>query len=397
MSRRPPLSFRYRIPRKLRRKPRGGRKTVKIIALILVATVAAWGALRLWQGYFRQQLVPSPREIKDYLQLSDQVDQSLREALEDLGTSPIFVTQNEMEMEEAGRRWRFRHLTVRVTAQIPLSRCNLAITKAVQGVGGQVLTAEQGRRGNRLTMEVGIEDLRTHLLELISDETIAPTRGRLAIIIDDFGAINNQVADAFIRLPIALTVAIIPGHETSGQLARQAAAAGHQVFVHLPLQPKEGDVGEKNAILVDLPEEEIRHRVRWALAEIPQAVGVNNHMGSLATENRRVMRAVLEEIGAAGKFFVDSRTSSQSVALEVGQELGLSCAKSDGFLDNGDNLDQIKKRLETLADKALKKGWAIGIGHIRANTLQALEDMIPRVERRGVRFVHVSRVLPRRQ
>jgi polysaccharide deacetylase 2 family uncharacterized protein YibQ len=283
-----------------------------------------------------------------------------------------------------------------VTDQIPLLRCNLAITRSVHLAGGQVLNVQQKSSQGRLTMELGVAGLRTHLVELISDQSISPTRGNLALIIDDFGAIQNHVADAFIRLPIALTVAVIPGHRTSQQVARQAKASGHQVFVHLPMQPKEGELGEKNGILVDLPEKEIRRRVRWALAEIPEAVGVNNHMGSLATENERVMRAVLEEIKVAGKFFVDSRTSSQSVAADVAGKLDLPCQKSDAFLDYEDTESSVKERLALLANRALKEGSAIGIGHIKASTLQALEEMIPQFEKEGVRFVHVSRLLQAR-
>lgn len=380
----------------MRRKPRAARRIGKVVALILLIAVAALGIHQLWQGYLHQRLFP-PQAVQDYLQLSDRVDQALKGALEELGASPSFVTQSATELEEEGKRWRFRQLTVRVAAQISLLRCNLAVTKSVQEVGGQVLSVEQGRRGDRLTMELGVEGLRTHFLELISEENIAPTRGRLAIIIDDFGAINNRVADSFIQLLTVLTVAVIPGHKTSQQIARQAVAAGHQVLVHLPMESKEGEPGEENGILVDLPEEEIRRRTRWALAELPWAVGVNNHMGSLATENEKVMHAVLEEIKAAGKFFVDSRTSPQSVALDVARQLDLFCAKSDGFLDDQDDRAQIKKRLEELGDRALQVGSAIGIGHIRANTLQVLEQMIPRLERKGVRFVHVSQLLQARR
>ena len=397
MPRRPSSSSKFRAPRSIRRKPRNTRRTVKIIGLILVVAVIAVGMQQIWREGSIQRLFSRPQEVKDHLQLSDRVDQALREALDDLGTSPIFVIQDQKDIEEGGNRWRFRRLTVRVTSQISLLHCNLAITRAVQEAGGQVLSVVQGRSGERLTMELGVEGLRSHLVELISDKNIPPTRGRLSIIIDDFGAIDNQVANSFIQLPIALTLAVIPGHKTSQQVARQAVAAGHQVLLHLPMQPKDGDLGEENGILVDLPEDEIRRRVRWALAEIPQAAGVNNHMGSLATENRKVMCAVLEEIKAAGKFFVDSRTSSQSVALDVAKELGFSCDRSDGFLDSEDDAAQIKRRLEALAEKALQNGSAIGIGHIRANTLQALRDMIPRLEKKGVQFAHVSRVLEARR
>jgi len=393
MSRKPFSRSRFRVPRRIRRRSQITKSVVKILALILLLVVAILGGHYLWQGFLHERLFPPPQEAKDYHPLSDLVDVALKEALDELGASPLFITQNVTEKEEEGTRWRFRQLSIRVTAQISLFRCNLAITKATQRAGGQVLSVVQSRQGNGLTMKLGVEGLPTHLLELISDQDIQPTLGRLAIIIDDFGAINNEVAHSMLRLPIALTAAVIPGHPSSQQISRQAKGAGHEVFVHLPMQPKKGELGEENGIFVDLPEDEIRRRVRWALAELPEAVGVNNHMGSLATENERVMAVVLQEIKAAGKIFVDSRTSSQSVALDVALRLNMSCAESDAYLDDQDDSAVIKKRLTMLAERALREGSAIGIGHIRVNTLQALEDIIPRLERTGVRFVHVSRVL----
>jgi polysaccharide deacetylase 2 family uncharacterized protein YibQ len=397
MSRIPSSSSRFRIPRKIRPKPRTVRKAGRAVALFLLAIVVAFAIHQVWKGYFLQRQVSRPPEVKDYHQVSNRLDEALKQALENLGASPSFAIQDEKDMEEGWKRWRFRHLTVRVTDQIPLLRCNLAITKSVHLAGGQVLSVQQESGKGLLTIELGVAGLRTHLVELISDQNISPTRGNLALIIDDFGAINNQVADAFIRLPIALTVAVIPGHQTSQRVARQAQASGHQVFVHLPMQPKEGELGEENGILVDLPEEEIRRRVRWALAEIPEAVGVNNHMGSLATENESVMTVVLQEIKMAGKFFVDSWTSSQSVAVDVAGRLDLPCEKSEGFLDYQDDGSHIKENLVSLANRALKNGSAIGIGHVKASTLQALEEMIPPLEQEGVRFVHVSRVLEARR
>jgi hypothetical protein len=94
---------------------------------------------------------------------------------------------------------------------------------------------------------------------------------------------------------------------------------------------------------------------------------------------------------------VDSRTSPQSVAVDVAAKLDLPCEKSDGFLDYEDDGSHIKERLASLANTALKDGSAIGIGHIKASTLQALEEMIPGLEKEGVRFVHASQVLQARR
>jgi polysaccharide deacetylase 2 family uncharacterized protein YibQ len=397
----PSGSSRFRKPRSIRQKARRmrrpsfsvGRIWRRRLLIILAGLVVLVGLHQVWQREYLTRLFRRPQTIEDLIPQCDRLDAAVRLSLDELGAAPIFVLQSQEDLEESGRKWRFRHLTVRVTSQISLLACNLAITRAAEAVGGRVFAGEQSPSGDRLALELGLQDLRTHQLELVTDVNIAPTKGRLALIIDDFGAINNQVADDILKLPIALTVAVIPGHPTSQQIAQRAAAAGHEVFLHLPMQPKEGEVGEENAILTDLNEDEIRQRVRWALAQIPQASGVNNHMGSLATEDEKVMRAVLEEIKKAGKFFVDSRTSPQSVAPQVAQKIGLRCDRSDGFLDDQDDGAEIEKKLGALAEKALGQGTAIGIGHIKANTLETLKRMIPQLERKGVQFVHVSRLL----
>jgi len=387
-------SSRFRRPRKARHgKSLSSRKTAKVILFIMAAAALALAIQQVWQrNLLGRRPAPQP-ELQDLRKQAERLDVAIRETLEDLDASPIFSIQAVENREEEGRRWTFRNVTIRVTAQISLLRCNLAITKAIEAEGGHIFSGQLAPGGNRLVLELGLDDLPTHYLEINSDKNIVTTRGQLALIIDDFGAIDNQVADAIIQLPITLTVAVIPGHPVSRQIAQRAAQAGHEVFVHLPMEPREGTVDEPNPILVDLPEDEIRRRVRWALDEIPQATGVNNHMGSLATENEKVMRTVLEEIKAKGKYFVDSRTSAQSVALDVARQVGLPCVKSSGFLDYVDQGADITKSLEALAQKALQDGSAIGIGHVKANTLRVLKGMIPQLEKRGLRFVPVSRLL----
>lgn len=397
MTKKPPASSRFRAPRRLRPRVRFSRKWIKGILSVLVLAVVAVGAHQVWRLGVIQDFFARPPKMEDLLAGSNRLDDALRRSLDDLGASPIFVVQHDSVVVEENRRWRFRRVTVQVSDQVSLMHCNLAITRGIEAAGGEILSAEQGRGGESLVVEIGLQGLPTHLVRLSSEQSIQPTLGRLGIIIDDFGAISGPVAEAFINLPINLTMAVIPGHTTSQHLASQAVAAGHEVLVHLPMQPKDGEVGEENAILVDLSEDEIRRRVRWALSEIPQAVGVNNHMGSLATENEKVMRAVLQEVKAAGKFFVDSRTSSQSVVAEAGRKVDLCCDRSDGFLDYQDEGAEIEKSLEELTDHALQQGTAIGIGHVRANTLEVLREMFPALENRGIRFSHVSRILEARR
>jgi polysaccharide deacetylase 2 family uncharacterized protein YibQ len=366
-----------------------------VIAIVVLA--AAFGAHRVWQRGLLSGLFQRPRPVEDLTERCDALDRAIRLSLDELGVSPVFILQAEEDREEENRRWRFRRLTVRVSDQYPLLRCNLAVTRAVRGLGGGILLGEQSPAGDRLILETGLEGLITHRLEFVADRAIAPTRGRLALIIDDFGAIDSRAATDILELPVPLTAAVIPGYPTSQEVAQKAREAGHEVFVHLPMQPRDGETGEENPIRVDLGEDEIRRRVRWALNEIRGAVGVNNHMGSLATEDETVMQAVLEEIKDAGLFFVDSRTSSASVACKVAGEIGVDCLTNAGFLDYQEEDAAIEEKLRALADQALEEGTAVGIGHVKASTYGVLKEMIPRLEGEGVRFCGVSRILAERR
>jgi len=377
--------------------PGSGRRILRWAVIAIVILAAAIGAQQVWQRGLLTGLFQRPRPVEDLTARCDALDEAIRLSLDELGVSPVFILQAEEDREEETRRWRFRRLTVRVSDQFSLLRCNLAVTRAVREHGGGILLGEQSPAGDRLTLETGLEGLITHRLEFIADRAIAPTRGRLALIIDDFGAIDSQAAADILALPVTLTAAVIPGHPASRQAAQKAREAGHEVFVHLAMQPRDGETGEQNPIRVDLGEDEIRRRVRWALNEIPGASGVNNHMGSLATEDEKVMRAVLEEVKDAGLFFVDSRTSSASVACEVAGEIGVDCLKNENFLDYQDEDDAIEEKLRKLADQALEEGTAVGIGHVKASTYGVLKEMIPRLEGEGVRFCSVSRVLAERR
>jgi len=373
------------------------RRFLRWAVIVMVILAAAIGLHQVWQRDLLAGLFRRARPVEDLTERCDVLDEALRRSLDELGVSPVFILQEDEDREEENRRWHYRRLTVRVTNQISLLRCNLAVTLAARELGGDVLSGEQSPTGDRLTLEIGLEGLITHRLEFFSDHAISPTQGRLALIIDDFGAIDNQTAADILALPVTLTAAVIPGHPSSRSVAQRAREAGHDVFVHLPMQPHDGETGEQNPIRVDLEEKEIRRRVRWALNEIPGPVGVNNHMGSLATENEKVMRAVLEEIKSADLFFVDSRTSSASVACQVAEEVGVVCIKNESFLDYQDDDADIEEQLEKLAEQALEQGTAVGIGHVKASTYGVIKEMIPRLEKKGVRFCGVSRVLAERR
>ena len=166
--------------------------------------------------------------------------------------------------------------------------------------------------------------------------------------------------------------------------------------VHLPMEPEEypeknpGD----NAIFMHQEAEQIRRLVRLATRRIPGAIGLNNHMGSKATADERIMRQILSELKARNLLFLDSRTTTNSVAYQLAVDMDLMTFTRDLFIDEVDEVEAIQSRLWDLAGIASRTGQAIGIGHNREETLAALTTVLPRLETRGFRFVPVSQLLP---
>ncbi|HJW73219.1 MAG TPA: divergent polysaccharide deacetylase family protein [Geothrix sp.] len=213
---------------------------------------------------------------------------------------------------------------------------------------------------------------------------------RLALIIDDLGYIQPEVVTRLCSLPIAFSVAVLPYQEYTRESAEIAYRLGKEVMLHLPMEPigypGPGRDPGPNAILYNLPEPEIRHRVRMALDDIPHRSGVNNHMGSRITPDRTRMSWVLQELKARKLFFVDSRTEKDTVAFEVAQELGVPAAQRKVFLDDDKAFPEMEKQWNRAIKLAETEGSVILIGHIYPETVEALEKLIPRAKTQ-VRFV----------
>ena len=137
----------------------------------------------------------------------------------------------------------------------------------------------------------------------------------------------------------------------------------------------------------------MKAQIRENLASLPLAAGLNNHMGSRITADRTVMTYVLEVVKELGLFFVDSRTSTSSVAAEVAREVGVPYGVNNLFIDNESDVEKIKAQVRAGLDLAKRQGHAVLIGHVRPATFHALWEMIPELLDSGVQLVPVSQLL----
>jgi polysaccharide deacetylase 2 family uncharacterized protein YibQ len=218
-------------------------------------------------------------------------------------------------------------------------------------------------------------------------ETAGPVGGaRLAIIIDDCGQWPDT-EHGFIALPVALTLSVLPYVRYGAQIARDADAAGKGVMLHLPMEPRSGIDPGAGRVTVAMDDAAIAKAVRDDLIDVPLAAGVNNHEGSRATADDRVMRDVVAVLAERHVFFVDSRTSAATVAERDASAAGVPTARRDVFLDDVAEVAATESQLRRAAALAKARGSAIAIGHPRPTTLLAVRALLPELAGGGITLV----------
>jgi polysaccharide deacetylase 2 family uncharacterized protein YibQ len=218
-----------------------------------------------------------------------------------------------------------------------------------------------------------------------------PGHGAVAIIVDDMGNSKHE-AELLLDIGVPITFAIIPGLANVREVAESAHRQGREVMVHIPMEPKgvQEKPFEKNGLLLDMEDENIKKRLREFIDSVPYAVGANNHMGSRFTEDRAKMRVVLGLLKEKRMFFIDSKTTPASVGDGLAREMGIPTASRTVFLDNEADIGAIKTQIEKLADIAKKSGGAIGICHPHKSTIQALSMTLPVLKSEGITLVYAS-------
>jgi polysaccharide deacetylase 2 family uncharacterized protein YibQ len=218
----------------------------------------------------------------------------------------------------------------------------------------------------------------------------APGTPRIAVVIDDLG-LNRPNARETVALPGPLTLAFMTYAPSPGELTRAAREAGHELLVHVPMQPRDvtTDPGPK-VLRGDLNSAELMARLEWGLSRFDGYVGINNHMGSAFTRDAEGMRTVLAELKRRGLLFLDSRTIGSSVAGPLAAEMGVAHTTRDVFIDNRREVAAIRTQLEKAEGIAREAGSAVAIGHPYDETIQALRAWLPTLETKNIALVPIS-------
>jgi uncharacterized protein len=213
---------------------------------------------------------------------------------------------------------------------------------------------------------------------------------RLAIILDDVAGDPAAVSEIF-ALHYPLTLAVLPNHPRSAEIAAEAHRRGYQVMLHLPMEAFGNETAEVQELRPGMSSAEISNELSSMLHTVPYAAGVNNHQGSLATSNPQLMAELMPVLRSQQLFFIDSRTTAATVAYQAAQSAGVPCAFRDvPFLDDVQEVGAVRRQLELAIKDAREKGQAIAIGHPHAATLHALAKFLPQAGASGVHLVHAS-------
>ncbi len=221
----------------------------------------------------------------------------------------------------------------------------------------------------------------------------AAATARLAIIIDDLGS-DRAAAEAVFALGYPLTISVLPNHEHSLDIAKEAERRGFQVMLHLPMQSLANETPEAHELRPGMPAPQVAAMVDQFLQNVPDAAGVNNHQGSQATADAALMDELMPVLRDRRLFYVDSRTTAATVAYDTAQDFGVRSAfRNVPFLDDVAEVAAVRKQLALALRGAREKGEAVAIGHPHPATLQALREVLPQAQERGVHLVHASELV----
>lgn len=239
-------------------------------------------------------------------------------------------------------------------------------------------------------------------LEVVSDVYIEPEpkvkaviksqKALIAIVIDDMGIANQRTKD-ILSIKAPLTTSFLTYSKNLPQYFALAKVSNQEIIAHIPMEAKIQSNVAPDCLLVDMNKKKIQKKLNKMLDKFPNIKGINNHTGSLFTENEEDMSAVLEVLQSRNLYFLDSKTSNHSVGRKVAEKEGVAYLNRHVFLDNENNFDYILKQLKLTEKIAQKKGFAIAIGHPKSQTYLALKHWLEVSKNPNIQLVHLSDLL----
>ena len=227
--------------------------------------------------------------------------------------------------------------------------------------------------------------------QIVSKPENKPIEKQIFIVIDDVGnnlsSLQNQL-----KVSVPVTFALMPGRPYSEESARLIKEAGFDMILHQPMEAVGGENPGTGAIYSRMNAAEIRKVLDANLKGLPEIKGINNHMGSKVTADKKTMNDIMSYLSEREMFFLDSVTTHESVAKETAEQTGVDFAMRNVlFLDNEDDPASIKKAFMSGVVVAEATGKAIMIGHVKSLSLvDVIEEAVPGLKKAGYTFHGLS-------
>ena len=312
---------------------------------------------------------------KDYTPRVSQLDIEVRKLISAFGIQERdLITSMKKSFQRGNRKFLYLGRQYRIHPDFPGNEFDCEIKKLVK------------THKFRLQKEKGKNFIRYNILAgntVVYTLSLKPTKKvYLAVVIDDWGYTPNLIP--FLEeIKFPLNIAILPELDYSRTVNIMALNAGHEILLHLPLEPLSGEKMEerleKVTIRKDMTSEEVREVLRRFLNGLQGVKGVNNHMGSLVSKDEDKLREIFRVLKKRRMYYLDSKVIPDSVAPKVAKEVGIRCFQRDVFIDNKDDEEYIKNQIRKGIKMARKKGYSIIIGHAKYHTLQVIKEMIPEI------------------
>ena len=388
-----------------RKRSRGGiwlnqKGIVHVYALFSGGLITL--GLGLYFPHLKPQIPPPAYEEEaviesDLNRAISQIDNAIYDSLyqgEEVEKGVIF-TEVEPESKQ-GQDWNLTELMLNVPDRNTALRLQKCIKAQLNPLGPQISLKTMEVEDREILSHVSVLGLNTHRIRLIygrHEEESYEGLPKIALIIDDLGY-DVDMAISFFQLEMPLTFSVLPIAPHTETIVQEAKRRGRELMLHLPMEPKNYPSLNPGpgALLTEMDETEIRRTLEAHLSRIEGSRGVNHHMGSRFTERNDKMGIVLRELKKRNLFYIDSRTTKETVALEMAKKMGLPSGRRHVFLDNELSPKRIRFQVERLLGMARRSGSAIGIAHPHRETLEALKEYQHRLEK-GVKVVPASELV----
>lgn len=300
-----------------------------------------------------------------------------------------------------GQQWEMRILRISVSRRVEMDRIVEGLEEIGRDPVRRVGILWTIREEEFRAADLWVDDFLTHriFIQRHPRELRPPPRpvgAQLALILDDIGNVYRPIKEV-LNWGIPLTLSVFPKRPYSRRIAREASLRGLEVMLHLPMEPwgyPEKDPGA-GALMHWMSSSEMKRVLEEDLRGLPRVRGVNNHMGSRFTEDRRAMQEVLSVLKERRLYFVDSLTTPRSVGYRLAREMGVPSYRRDVFLDVVPRKEAIRGQFQKFLQVASLQGFAVGIAHPYPETLQLLPELFRSSSLAGYRWISVSSLGPR--